>query len=383
MTFNLNNLKSRVLELAIIFLPLESFGILKGEFIFNPSLFLIFFFTFLNIFSSKFNYKTFIIIFLFLTYLFSISIIKNIGFNFIFSYLLFVLNFSFLTFNSSKLNLNLFKSIKISLLISVFIICLDIIIPDFNTYFSSFQYPRRVGQNIFQFFPFDRFTSGFSESSNYGIYLFLMYVIYNYQNYKSKTFEILFFTLVLFSQSFTAYFMFFVFLFTTKFNFNKKSSYYFLIPILSLIYYYSFERINFIISSIYDLNYYTSFGRRILSIYLIFTDFFDFISIITGLGFENQQILLINKFKYWNIDLSEGWIHNTLINLILIGGIISIILLFNIIKSICNGNRRFLFINILLIILISFVSGRLSYWFYWLILFLTPYFIENENKVSE
>ena len=217
MTFNLNNLKSRVLELAIIFLPLESFGILKGEFIFNPSLFLIFFFTFLNIFSSKFNYKTFIIIFLFLTYLFSISIIKNIGFNFIFSYLLFVLNFSFLTFNSSKLNLNLFKSIKISLLISVFIICLDIIIPDFNTYFSSFQYPRRVGQNIFQFFPFDRFTSGFSESSNYGIYLFLMYVIYNYQNYKSKTFEILFFTLVLFSQSFTAY------LFSYTFEIIKSS----------------------------------------------------------------------------------------------------------------------------------------------------------------
>lgn len=383
MIFNLNNLKSRVLELAIIFLPLESFGILKGEFVLNPSLLLIFFFTFLNIFSSKFNYKIFIIIFLFLTYLFSISIIKNTGFNFIFSYLLFVLNFSFLTFNSSKLNLNLFRSIKISLLISVFIICLDIIIPDFNTYFSSFQYPRRVGQNIFQFFSFDRFTSGFSESSNYGIYLFLMYVIYNYQNYKSKTFEILFFALVLFSQSFTAYFMFFVFLFATKFNFNKKSSYYFLIPILSLIYYYSFERINFIISSIYDLNYYTSFGRRILSIYLIFSDFFDFASIITGLGFENQQILLTDKFKYWNIDLSEGWIHNLLINLLLIGGIISIIFLFIIIKSICNGNRRFLLINILLIILISFVSGRLSYWFYWLILFLTPYFIENENKVSE
>ena len=381
MIITLSELKSRVLELAIICLPLESFGYISGEFVFNPSLFLIIIFTFLNLFSSKFNYKTFLLILIFISYLLFISIIKNNDFNFIFSYLLFVINFSFLIFDSSKLKLNLFRSIKISLLVSVLIVGLDIIIPDFNTYFSSFQYPRRIGQNVYQFLPFDRFTSGFSESSNYGSYLFLMYFLYNYQSIKSKSFEILIFCLVMLSQSFTAYFLFFVFLFVTKFKFTKKSSYYYLIPVLSLFLYSSFDRIVYIFSSFNDLSYYTSFGRRFLSIYLIFSDFLDYGSFLTGYGFENQQIQLIDKFKYWNIDLTEGWIHNILINLLLVGGIISIFFLFLIIKHISNRNTKFIFINIFLIVLISFVSGRLSYWFYWLPLFLTPYFIYNENKV--
>lgn len=383
MIITFSELKSRVLELAIICLPLESFGYISGEFVFNPSFFLIILFTFLNLFSSKFNYKTFLLILIFFSYLLFISIIKNNNFNFIFSYLLFVINFSFLIFDSSKLKLNLFRSIKISLIVSILIVVLDIIIPDFNTYFSTFQYLRRVDQNVFQFFPINRFTSGFSESSNYGIYLFLMYIIYYYQNHRSKIFEIFFFSLVLLSQSFTAYFLFFIFLFVIKFKFNRKTTYYYLIPVLSLFFYYSFERINYIVSSLYDLNYYTSFGRRILSIYLIFTDFFDLSSIITGLGFENQQIQLIDKFKYWNIDLTEGWIHNTLVNLLLVGGIISIFFLFLLISHLCNGGKKFLLINIFLILLISLVSGRLSYWFYWLPLFLTPYFIYNENKVSK
>ena len=383
MTITFSELKSRVLELAIIFLPLESFGYVSGEFVFNPSLFLIILFTFLNLFSSKFNYKTFLIFFIFFSYLLILSIIKNNDFNFIFSYLLFVTNFLFLIFDSSKLNLNLFRSIKISLLVSVLIVGLDIIIPDFNSYFSSFQYPRRIDQNFFQFFPIDRFTSGFSESSNYGIYLFLMYFLYNYQSVKSKSFEILLFILVLLSQSFSAYFLFFIFLFVTKFKFNKKSSYYYLIPFLSLFVYSSFDRIVYVISSFNDLSYYTSFGRRFLSIYLIFTDFIDYGSLLTGYGFENQQIQLSEKFKFWNLDLTEGWIHNILINLLLLGGIISIFFLFLLIKHISNRNTKFIFINIFLIVLISSVSGRLSYWFYWLPLFLTPYFIYNENKVSK